>query len=501
MCQFIVRMAFGRLPDVYECLTRPDQGPGGVATISIPGLGDPSFVNCYENTYGRLYRRLLRSKGFSCDLEFPSSRSDEVLATLLDLHRTLKAYWFSKTEKSILNPLLVGCDPVRVLIDNWLHESDQCALASNGLMYPDMQAISDFGPGRMPSGRAARTALIAMGVTDQRSKGEASRQKSRGFFRSLWDFCTGTTIVPGFRDEEMFDPGDFITAAPPRYLFRGQGTERQPLSPFVRRLVDSSPDEDRRRAKTDFYIDHQLFKFTGGSLLMTVSQALAVTHTLCHNFPDRTGNTLFPTPFNLLWYYGPWDVEEVYRLCGSVVDVSIYLCTAEWGSREELAIFFSHLTDYAYPVPVHVPVQFVTDFVPNPFVSTTTDITRALLYASGYFEKFSDKFDVDWDKVDWKINHPEGGYVYLIHIPSEGPDSRKVVPISEMASFLPRPYRTVGMLESEVGVTGRIHAREVVMVREAQSVLSRLKQNGLWTKLVVDPQSVEPEKIVKRVFN
>jgi hypothetical protein len=340
-----------------------------------------------------------------------------------------------------------------------------------------------------------RHAGLAGGVTDLRQK------QSWGLFRFLRDLFTGHTIVPGFRDEELFDPGDFLTSWPPKYLFRGQRSERQPIAPFIRRLIDSSPAEHRRRSEVDFYIDDQLFKFAGGSLLMAVSQALETTYSLCLTNPEITRNTLFPTPFNLLWYYGPWNFEEVYSLCGSVVDVSLYLCTAESGSREELAILFSHLTDYAYPVPVHVPVQFVTDFVPNPFVSATTDITRALLYASGYFEKFSDKFDVDWNRVEWIIEHAEGGHVYLIQIPSEGPNGRKVAPISKMASFLPRPYRTIGLLESEVGITGQIHTREITCVKEARSVLSRLKRQGLWPRLVAHPQSVDPESFANLAFN
>src|SRR5580704_632142 len=127
-------MAYDRLPDLYECLTSYGDGTR-LPTISTPGLGDLSFLNCYENTYGRLYRRLLQSKGFSCEADFSIAKGQEVLGTLLDLHRTRKAYLFPKAEQSIHNPLLVDCEPIRSLINNWLHDSDHCAFASNGLMY------------------------------------------------------------------------------------------------------------------------------------------------------------------------------------------------------------------------------------------------------------------------------------------------------------------------------------------------------------------------------
>jgi hypothetical protein len=103
--------------------------------------------------------------------------------------------------------------------------------------------------------------------------------------------------------------------------------------------------------------------------------------------------------------------------------------------------------------------------------------------------------------VEWIIEHSEGGHVYLIQIPSEGPNGRKVVPISKMASFLPRPYRTIGLLESEVGITGQIHTREITCVKKARSVLSRLKRQGPWPRLVAHPQSVDPESFANLAFN
>ena len=93
---------------------------------------------------------------------------------LLTLHRTRKAYLFPKTEQSVHNPLLVDCEPIRSLINNWLHKSDHCAFASNGLMYPDAQTMSGFGPGGTPGGRMSRAALLAGGVTNPRQKRDES---------------------------------------------------------------------------------------------------------------------------------------------------------------------------------------------------------------------------------------------------------------------------------------------------------------------------------------
>jgi hypothetical protein len=186
----------------------------------------------------------------------------------------------------------------------------------------------------------------------------------------------------------------------------------------------------------------------------------------------------------------------VIRLCGDVFDVSIYLATSQWGSAQELSIFFSHLTDYAYPVPVHAAPQFVTDFVPNPLVSTTTDVQRALLYASGYFTDFAEKFDVDWDEVERRID-AGGGYVLLIRIP---PGTRRVVPISKLARFLPQPYRSVGLLESEYGVTASVRPSEIAAVEEAPIVLSRLRRAGIWQALRRDPEAVATAEAVAAAF-
>jgi hypothetical protein len=118
------------------------------------------------------------------------------------------------------------------------------------------------------------------------------------------------------------------------------------------------------------------------------------------------------------------------------------------------------MTDYAYPIPVHAAIQFVTDFIPNPFVSTTSDIMRALLYASGYFSDFADKFNVDWDDVEPRIEAGTG-WVLLVQIPTESRGRRKIVPISKIAQYLPPPYRSIGVVEEEYGIPGSIKPYEI----------------------------------------
>jgi hypothetical protein len=464
------------LPNVYDAVgDLATEGIGDPGVVPVPSITDPRFVLAYENTYGTLYRRLLNSLGYECPLEFPEEQSGS-LARYLGAEHTQSTFVFAKEPATYGNPLLVKCDSVQTLIGNWFHESDRCFFSSNGLMYPTLQAVQAFGPKGPPA-----SSLVA---------------EFLGFLEG-----DSATIELDVADPMIgIDPVHRLTEPPPTNLFRGQQGTWRPLAPFIRQLTDASSETNEQRERIRFQVDHELFALAGYSLLATVNQALPLAAALYTKFPEKTKETLVPTPYNLLWRYGPWELEGVSRLCGYVFDVSIYLSTASWGSAKELAIFFSHLTDYAYPVPVHAAVQFVTDFVPNPLVSTTTDIMRALLYASGYFGKFADKFDVDWDEVETRVNVGEG-YVFLICIPSSGPRHRRVVPISKIARFLPRPYRSIGELESEYGVAATVRPQEIASVRQASDVLSRLRAKGLWQELRRDVHSVATEEVTRVAFD
>jgi hypothetical protein len=454
------------IPSVYDALR--DLGGGH---LSLPTL-EPTFVQAYENSYGTLYRHLLSSLGYPSRPEFPRDECPPLTEHLRALQaQQPMSFLFMKEPRTFGNPLLAHCGSVQTLIADWLHDSTYCLFSSNGLMYPNEDVLAQFGPPRLPAS---------------------------ALFRWYANVRVGgmTTFDPASPSRDVIQP---LAEPPPEHLFRGQRDMRRPLAPFVRRLVDRSPEEQAHREKTKFYVDDELLALGGDSLLATVNQALAVTCVLCHRFPERTADTLVPTPYNLLWRYGPWEPEAVLELCGEVFDVSIFLSTAQWGSAEELAIFISHFTDYAYAVPVHTSVQFVTDFVPNPLVSTTTDISRALLYASGYFTKFTDKFDVDWDAVE-RLIEIGPGFVFLIQIPDSGPRRRNVVPISAIARSLPSPYRSVGLLEGEYGVTASVRQEEIASIEDAGAVLSRLRAKGLWQALRRDPHSVDTHDVVRAAF-
>ncbi|MCC6321121.1 MAG: hypothetical protein IT438_06755 [Phycisphaerales bacterium] len=281
-----------------------------------------------------------------------------------------------------------------------------------------------------------------------------------------------------------------------RLLFRGQQRPTAHiLSPMARSLLDPNTDGFRLQIlgwdeslTSDFSQSHAvsrapLYEDTVHGLRtpMDMGQILA-RFTLNLSMNTRVGmhsnwggdeqesglRFALATPFHLKLFRGGHTLEEAVQAgvhAGEHV-ISTTLNALPTGFVRE---YVAHLTDYELPVPLVGPGGIVRDFVPNPFVSTTTSLRTAMLYASGYFSKFDDKFTVNWADVYSRCSSPQNeGVVHVVAT------ARSVLPITRIALA-----DTIGAAEAEYGVPGFIAPEEIVESVPVTQLLERVDRPAL----------------------
>ncbi|MBA7583863.1 hypothetical protein ES708_25814 [subsurface metagenome] len=188
----------------------------------------------------------------------------------------------------------------------------------------------------------------------------------------------------------------------------------------------------------------------------------------------RAGLKVIPTPFHLLLLEAPHTDSQVLERYVDLTCEQILMMTFNVISEAELRIYIAHLTDYDLPVPVVGASGCVQDYVPTPFVSTTSNVAIAMLYASGYFKTFPDKFAVDWERVETlcSAQGEDGGLIYVIR------PQRTVLPVTELAG-----KKTLGAQEFEYLMSTCIYEEEIVAVIPVGEI-SRIFPKSDWYDIV-----------------
>lgn len=279
------------------------------------------------------------------------------------------------------------------------------------------------------------------------------------------------------------------TFDPPRLLFRGQQRQFEYVgSPMARALLNTSTEGFRMHVlgwdvgMTETFSNahrssgHPPYweELRGLTVPMDMGQILArFTLHLSMNLrvglqiwgassPNLAGKPVLMTPFHLALFQGGHSIAEaanMARKAGMKVLSHTLLNLPEAFIKEYVA----NLTDYELPVPLVGSGGIIRDFVPNPFVSTTTNLRTALLYASGYFNSFSDKFSVDWNDVyDRCRSDGNEGVVYVLRV------KRPVLPVTREAGA-----ETLGAVEAEYAVPGTIEPHEIESAIPVRELIKR----------------------------
>lgn len=304
------------------------------------------------------------------------------------------------------------------------------------------------------------------------------------------------------------NPDDFLNALerrrarfkpsfdPPRLLFRGQQQRYEYVtSPMARALLNANPEgfrisvlgwdvgmtEDFSKAHAAMGHPPYWEEVSGLQVPMDMGQILA-RFTLHLSMNMRVGlhtglgtslaalrttssNPVKPilmTPFHLALFQGRYSIEQAAEMAwkAGMKILSHSLLNLPDGYVKD---YVAHLTDYELPVPIVGSGGIVRDFVPNPFVSTTTNLRTALLYASGYFNSFSDKLNVNWrDVYDRCKSDGNMGVVYALRV------NRPVLPVTREAGA-----ETIGAVEAEYAVPGMIEPDEIVLVIPVGDLIKR----------------------------
>ena len=280
-------------------------------------------------------------------------------------------------------------------------------------------------------------------------------------------------ISDSARDRDDIPIRDHTVDAP-SLLLRGQRGLFVPESPLVRTL--RAPPE------------HPVIRFPHSaihsSLLFYLFSSVFEEHEL-----DSDGGlvkTATPTPFHLLLLQSGLDRASAHEYGRYVADV-LRIQTLNVLTEKERRLFVAHLTDYEMPVPVVTILRCPQDFVPNPFVSTTTNIGIALLYASGYFVEHNDKFGVDWSKVASLCSgaDSEERYLYVIASP------RWTLPMTKLAGA-----ETIGANEHEYGIPCGVEEDEIVEIVPLRRIVDRLGAEGL-KRVVMKQPDVESDEGIR----
>lgn len=247
------------------------------------------------------------------------------------------------------------------------------------------------------------------------------------------------------------------TVLPPRYLLRGQRGRFLPASPLLRHLRNPPQLEEFRFPHSSIHTSLMLYLFFSIFSDMEVdSKGDLVSYVL-------------PSPFHLLLWQGGLDSASASEYSTYVTEV-LRIQTLNALTERERRIYIAHLTDYELPAPILTILGIPQDYVPNPFVSTTSNISTAILYASGYFVQHSDKFDVDWTRVaDLCVRQaPEGGFIYVIS------SKRWALPMTQLAGV-----DTIGAKEDEFGLPANVNENEIIGVVSVYNLVRRLGPVGL----------------------
>jgi hypothetical protein len=277
---------------------------------------------------------------------------------------------------------------------------------------------------------------------------------------------------------------------PPRLLFRGQRRRyKYVVSPMARALLNANTEGFRISVlgwdsglTEAFSHSHALahhppyWEEVAGLLVpMDMGQILArfTLHVSMNmrvglygfgaSSANLPGEPVLMTPFHLALFQGRHSIEEAAGMAweAGIKILSQSLLNLPDGFVKD---YVAHLTDYELPVPIVGSSGIVRDFVPNPFVSTTTDLRTALLYASGYFNSFSDKLNVDWgDVYDRCRSEQNTGVVYAFRV------NRPVLPVTREAGA-----ETIGAVEAEYAVPGAIASEEIVSVIPVKDLIKRI---------------------------
>lgn len=305
---------------------------------------------------------------------------------------------------------------------------------------------------------------------------------------SKFYWVSGRGLIYKSFDENVADQGresrkeirvrDYTVPAP-TFLLRGQRSRVTPTSPLFRAIRTPPPSADIR---FPHYIIHT-------SLLLYLFMSL-----ISDFDTDAEGNEVpivVPSPFHLLLWKGGLDDSAAREYCAYVTDV-LRIQTLNALKERERRIYVAHLTDYEMPVPIVTILGFPQDYVPNPFVSMTTSISIALLYASGYYVEHSDKFNVDWKRVgDLCVDQrTENGFIYVIS------SKRWSLPMTEIAGS-----ETIGAKEDEFGLPSAVLDDEIVNVFPVSKLVQKLGVEGLHNLLTkhIDANSDEGKRLLSSI--
>jgi hypothetical protein len=297
----------------------------------------------------------------------------------------------------------------------------------------------------------------------------------RGLIYDNFDDAIEDTGI-GVREEI---PVRDYTVLPPALLLRGQRGRFLPASPLLRYL--RNPPQ-----LPEFRFPHSVIHT---SLLFYLFYSI-----LSDMEVDTRGNLVsyvVPSPFHLLLWQGGLDSASASEYSTYVTEV-LRIQTLNALTERERRIYIAHLTDYELPAPILAILGFPQDYVPNPFVSTTTSISTALLYASGYFVQHSDKFNVDWSRVAELCfrQDSEEGFVYVIS------SKRWALPMTQLAGA-----DTIGAKEDEFGLPASVNDNEIVNVIPVCNLVRRLGAVGFQELLrkQLDANSCEGRRILGTV--
>jgi hypothetical protein len=287
------------------------------------------------------------------------------------------------------------------------------------------------------------------------------------------------------RRRALFNP----SFDPPRLLFRGQQQRYEyVVSPMARALLNANTEGFRigvlgwdvglteAFSRSHALISHPPYweEVAGILVPMDMGQILArftlhVSMNLrvgLYGFGEGSsslpGKPVLMTPFHLALFHGRHSIEQA---AGMAWDAGMKILSHSLRNLPESFAkdYVAHLTDYELPVPIVGSGGLVRDFVPNPFVSTTTNLRTAILYASGYFNSFSDKLNVDWrDVYDRCRSNENTGVVYALRV------NRPVLPITREAG-----PETIGAVEAEYAVPGGIRPEEIISVIPVKELIER----------------------------
>ena len=250
------------------------------------------------------------------------------------------------------------------------------------------------------------------------------------------------------------------------YLFRGQHKRIRPTSNCYRLLSSKPPNYELVEPNPQGQVTGTLLGNLHNFFLYD-SQRLVLQE-------KSTGLKVIPTPFHLLLLEAPHTDRHALGRYVDLICEQILMMTFNVISEAELRIYTAHLTDYDLPVPVVGASGSVQDYVPTPFVSTTSNVAIAMLYASGYFKTFPDKFAVDWERVEslCSAQGEDGGVIYIIN------PQRTVLPVTELAG-----KDTIGAQEFEYIMSTCIYEEEIVAVIPVGEI-SRIFQKSDWYDII-----------------